>query len=97
MSAQRVLVAALSGFVAGVAVGLMVAPASGSEIRQRIADSAGDFAGDVKDKIRNLRGKAEDELGDLGLDTEAIVMTAANKKFFCNKNPENFCFRIFIM
>ena len=69
MSAQRVLVAALSGFVAGVAVGLMVAPASGSEIRQRIADSASDLADGVKDKIRNLRGKAEEELDDLGLDT----------------------------
>ena len=69
MSAQRILVAALSGFVAGVAVGLMVAPASGSEIRQRIADSAGDLAGGIKDKIRNLRGKAEEELDDLGLET----------------------------
>jgi len=69
MSAQRVLVAALSGFVAGVAVGLMVAPASGSEIRQRIADSASDLADGVKDKIRNLRGKAEEELDDLGLET----------------------------
>jgi gas vesicle protein len=69
MSAQRVLVAALSGFVAGVAVGLMVAPASGSEIRQRIADSAGDFAGGIKDKIRNMRRKGEEELDDLGLDT----------------------------
>ena len=69
MSAQRVLVAALSGFVAGVAVGLMVAPASGSEIRQRIADSAGDLAGGIKDKLRNLRGKAEEELDDLGLET----------------------------
>ncbi|MEP6685071.1 MAG: YtxH domain-containing protein [Parafilimonas sp.] len=68
MSAQRVLVAALSGFVAGVAVGLMVAPASGSEIRQRIADSASDLADGVKDKIRNLRGKAEEEFDDLGLD-----------------------------
>ena len=69
MSAQRILVAALSGFVAGVAVGLMVAPASGSELRQRIADSANDLAGGVKDKIRNLRGRAEEELDDLGLDT----------------------------
>jgi len=69
MSAQRVLIAALSGFVAGVAVGLMVAPASGSEIRQRIADSASDLADGVKDKIRNLRGKAEEEFDDLGLDT----------------------------
>ena len=69
MSAQRVLIAALSGFVAGVAVGLMVAPASGSEIRQRISDSASDFAGGIKDKIRNFRGKTEEELADLGLDT----------------------------
>ncbi|MEP6466313.1 MAG: YtxH domain-containing protein [Parafilimonas sp.] len=68
MSAQRVLVAALSGFVAGVAVGLMVAPASGSEIRQRIADSASDLADGVKDKIRNLKGNAEEEFDDLGLD-----------------------------
>ena len=68
MSAQRVLVAALSGFVAGVAVGLMVAPASGTEIRQRIADSASDLAGGIKDKIRNLRGDAEEELDDLDLD-----------------------------
>ncbi len=70
MSAQRILVAALSGFVAGVAVGLMVAPASGSEIRQRIADSASDLAGGIKDKIRNLRSKAEEELDDLDLEGE---------------------------
>lgn len=65
MSAQRVLIAALSGFVAGVAVGLMVAPASGSETRQRIADSATDFADGVKNKIRKFRGKVEEELDDL--------------------------------
>ncbi|MFT4153638.1 YtxH domain-containing protein [Parafilimonas sp.] len=69
MSAQKILIATLSGFVAGVAVGLMVAPASGSELRQRIADSATDLAGNVKDKIRNLRGKVEDELDDLAYDT----------------------------
>ena len=69
MSAQRILVATLTGFVAGVAVGLLVAPSSGSETRQRLADSAGDLAGSVKDKIRNLRGKADDELSDLGFDT----------------------------
>ena len=67
MSAQRVLIAALSGFVAGVAVGLLVAPASGSEIRQRIADSANDLAGGIKDKIRTMRGKAEEELSDIGV------------------------------
>jgi gas vesicle protein len=69
MSAQRTLVATLTGFIAGLAVGLLVAPSSGSETRQRIADSASDLAGGIKDKIRNLRGKGEDELSDLGFDT----------------------------
>lgn len=69
MSAQRILVATLSGFIAGLAVGLLVAPATGSETRQRIADSATDLAGGIKDKIRNLRGKGEDELSNLGFDT----------------------------
>ena len=69
MSAQRTLVATLTGFIAGLAVGLLVAPSSGSETRQRIADSASDLAGGLKDKIRNLRGKGEDELSDLGFDT----------------------------
>jgi gas vesicle protein len=69
MSAQRVLIAALSGFVAGVAVGLMVAPASGSELRQRIADSAGDFAGGIKDKIRNFRNRTEEELDNFEMNT----------------------------
>ncbi|HYJ65175.1 MAG TPA: YtxH domain-containing protein [Parafilimonas sp.] len=69
MSAQRILVATLTGFVAGLAVGLLVAPSSGSETRQRIADSASDLAGGIKEKIRNFRGKTEDELSDLGFDT----------------------------
>ncbi len=69
MSAQRVLVATFTGFIAGLAVGLLAAPSSGSETRQRIADSANDLAGGIKDKIRNLRGKADDELSDLGFDT----------------------------
>jgi gas vesicle protein len=64
---MRVLIATLSGFVAGVAVGLLVAPASGDETRQRIADSAGEFAGGIKDKIRNFRGKAEEELSTMGM------------------------------
>ena len=64
---MRILIAALSGFVAGVAVGLLVAPSSGSETRQRIAESASDWTGGIKEKIRNFRGKAEEELSDYGM------------------------------
>jgi gas vesicle protein len=61
MSAQKVLIGALAGIVAGVAIGVLVAPAEGSETRQRIADSAESF----KKKLRKLRGMTSDELDEL--------------------------------
>ncbi|HEY4060520.1 MAG TPA: YtxH domain-containing protein [Puia sp.] len=61
MSAQKVLIGALAGIVAGVAIGVLVAPAEGSETRQRIADSADSF----KKKLRKLRGITSDELDEL--------------------------------
>jgi gas vesicle protein len=61
MSAQKVLVGALSGLVAGVAIGVLMAPAEGSETRQKIADTADAF----KKKLRKLRGITTDELDEL--------------------------------
>ena len=61
MSAKNVLVGALAGLVAGVAIGVLTAPAEGSETRQRIADTADNF----KKKLRRLRGLTVDELDEL--------------------------------
>ena len=61
MSVQKVLVGALSGIVAGVAIGLLVAPASGSETRTKIADTAET----IKRRFRRLRGQADAELDEL--------------------------------
>ncbi|QEC66297.1 YtxH domain-containing protein [Panacibacter ginsenosidivorans] len=61
MSAQKILIGALSGLVAGVAIGLLTAPAKGSETRQKISDSADE----LKRKLRRLRGQAADELDEL--------------------------------
>ncbi len=61
MSAQKILIGALSGLVAGVAIGVLVAPAEGSETRQKIADTADAF----KKKLRKLRGITSDELDEL--------------------------------
>jgi gas vesicle protein len=61
MSVQKVLVGALSGLVAGVAIGVLMAPAEGSETRQKIADTAESF----KKKLRKLRGITSDELDEL--------------------------------
>jgi gas vesicle protein len=61
MSAQKILIGALSGLVAGVAIGVLVAPAEGSETRQRISDTAEAW----KKKLRQLRGVTADELDEL--------------------------------
>ncbi|HET6255104.1 MAG TPA: YtxH domain-containing protein [Puia sp.] len=61
MSAQKVLIGALSGLVAGVAIGILVAPAEGGETRQRISDTADS----LKRKLRRLRGITTDELDEL--------------------------------
>jgi len=61
MSAQKILIGALSGLVAGVAIGILVAPAEGSETRQRISDTADN----LKKKLRKLRGITSDELDEL--------------------------------
>jgi gas vesicle protein len=61
MNAQKVLIGALSGLVAGVAIGILVAPAEGKETRQRISDTAEN----LKRKLRQLRGATMDELDEL--------------------------------
>ena len=61
MSAQKVMIGILSGLAAGVALGILVAPAEGSETRQRISDAADT----LKRKLRQLRGVTMDELDEL--------------------------------
>lgn len=61
MSAQKILIGVLSGLVAGVAVGVLVAPAEGSETRKKLADTADS----LKKKLRQLRGVTSDELDEL--------------------------------
>jgi gas vesicle protein len=72
MNDQKILIGTISGILAGVAIGMLVAPVSGSEARQKIADSAGDLknkiadqAGELKSKVRNLTRKANVKLDDL--------------------------------
>jgi gas vesicle protein len=61
MSFQKVMIGALSGLVAGVAIGILVAPAEGKETRRKISDTADS----LKKKLRQLRGLTADELDEL--------------------------------
>ena len=61
MSIQRVFIGALSGLLAGITIGLLVAPAKGSETRAKIVDSADN----LRKKIKRIGGTATDELDEL--------------------------------
>jgi gas vesicle protein len=57
MSAQKLMIATLTGIV----VGILIAPAKGSETRQKLSESADN----IKNKIRRLRGTTNEELDEL--------------------------------
>ena len=61
MNAQKVMIGTLAAVAAGVAIGILVAPAEGKETRRKIADTADS----LKRKLRNLRGVTMDELDEL--------------------------------
>ena len=61
MNAQKVMISTQAALAAGVAVGILVAPAEGKETRRKIADTADS----LKRKLRNLRGVTMDELDEL--------------------------------
>lgn len=58
---NKVLIGTLSGLVAGVAIGVLTAPASGKETRDKLASQADKW----KRKFNKLRGRAEDEMEEL--------------------------------
>jgi gas vesicle protein len=61
MNMKNLLVGTLTALAAGVAIGILIAPAEGKETRQRLADTADS----LKRKIRKLRGVTADELDEL--------------------------------
>lgn len=61
MSAQKILIAAASGLIAGVAIGMLLAPYSGTETRHKISESAND----MKDKLADLGRRANIKADDI--------------------------------
>jgi len=51
MSTGKVLLGVLGGVAAGALLGILFAPAKGSETRKKIASKGGDFADSIKEKF----------------------------------------------
>ena len=57
----KVILGVVGAAAAGVLIGLMIAPEKGTDLRKRVKDTAGDWAGHLTDLFSN----AKDELGNL--------------------------------
>ena len=66
---NKVLIALLTG----VAVGLLIAPAKGSETRRRLSKSFNDLTEDLEDEAENLYKKGNNVLNSVA--SGAVVVT----------------------
>src|ERR1043166_8771262 len=55
MSTGKVLLGVLAGAAAGALLGVLLAPDKGSVTREKLAKIGEDYAGDITDKIKELR------------------------------------------
>lgn len=74
---SKILTAVAAGAAAGAVLGVLFAPAKGSDTRKKISDQSKKLAGDVKDKIalgkEKLNGLKEDLQKKIKENTEEFV------------------------
>jgi gas vesicle protein len=80
----KVVLGILGAAAAGVAIGMLIAPEKGSEMRTRIKKSAGDWI----DNLSNLFVKGKEELEEMAEDTGSKLKSAAEDKV--NRIKESF-------
>lgn len=60
MTTKTKVILGLTGAVAaGVAIGLLLAPEKGTDLRRKISDTTGDWAGHLTDLFANAKGELQ--------------------------------------
>ena len=63
----------LTGVMAGIAIGLLVAPDKGSNTRRKITQSFNDLLGEAKDEMNNMSNQFEGSGDGYNQDTDRPV------------------------
>lgn len=71
----KIITAFAAGAAAGALLGLLFAPAKGSDTREKIKDKAKKLAGDLEEKLSN----AEQKVKDLKKDMEEAIKERTEK------------------
>lgn len=62
MKTGKVLLALLGGAAAGLAIGILFAPAKGSETREKLMNGLGDLTGNLKEKADDFKSRVSDNV-----------------------------------
>jgi gas vesicle protein len=62
MKTGKVLLALLGGAAAGLAIGILFAPAKGSETREKLMDGFDGLSGDLKNRASDLKDKVTENV-----------------------------------
>lgn len=76
---SKVILGLVGAAAAGVVVGLLLAPESGSEIRGKIKQTAGDWADHLTDLFANAKGEIESLKGKASKGASNLASEAGNR------------------
>jgi gas vesicle protein len=77
-NSNKIIVGLLGAAVAGVAIGMLLAPEKGSEARKKIAETANDLASRVGEWISTGKDKAQDVANTVGQKAQQAADRAQN-------------------
>jgi gas vesicle protein len=72
---SKVILGLVGAAAAGVIVGLLLAPEKGTDMRKKVKDTAGDWAGHLTDLFANAKG----EIDNLASKGSKVAADAGNK------------------
>jgi gas vesicle protein len=62
-STTKIVLGLVGAAAAGVLIGMILAPEKGTDLRKRIGDTAGDWAGHLTDLFANAKGELQNLAG----------------------------------
>ena len=68
----KTLVGILAGLVAGAAIGLLLAPEKGSDLREKLNDTLKSAGDDIKKKVMSQIDSLNDKKNKIGHDAEQL-------------------------
>ena len=89
MKNNNVLLGILGGVAVGAALGILFAPAKGSETRKKIADKGNDLKDNFKDSLSKLTDKISKSVEGFKDDAEELIADAEQKIKEEKTNLEN--------